>query len=231
MRLPPLHFLPDKKLMALITNGDSIRLVDPQTGVEYVRLEDPSQDRGLVRFSSDATQIVTNNDDPSVHVWDLRPFGLSSSNLTSTGNCLLLRRRQPGANVSRGEFRWTLAPLGAMRAECRSALARYTLAMELQPFNAEGFYQRALAHGFLEQWPQALVDCNKSLLMGPQRLEAHYLRGQILQRLGRPWERFPSLARQSSWNRPGFQRRKSCKKTWPPISMMPRHATISRGTS
>ena len=188
-------FSPDKKLMALITNGGSIRLVDPQTGVEYVRLEDPSQDRGLVRFSSDATQIVTNNDDPSVHVWDLRTIrsqlvelGLDW-NLPAYPQALSEPRKESWrVQVDPGSFGRDAGPCA------RQALARYTLAAGLQPFNAEAFYQRAVAHGFLEQWPQALEACTKSLLIGQERVEAHYLRGQILQRLGRQWEAFAEFS-------------------------------------
>jgi serine/threonine protein kinase/WD40 repeat protein len=67
-------FSPDSRMLALETGDGVLRLVDPETGREYARLEDPSQDRaGFIRFSADGTQLVaTNNDSHSVHVWDLR---------------------------------------------------------------------------------------------------------------------------------------------------------------
>ncbi len=67
-------FSPDGKLLAVETNFGTVRLIDPKTGREYVRLEDPNQDRAhWLRFSPDGTQLVTtNNDSQSIHVWDLR---------------------------------------------------------------------------------------------------------------------------------------------------------------
>jgi hypothetical protein len=51
-----------------------IRLLNPQTGGEYARLEDPCQDRAdRLVFAPDGAQLVaTNNDRQSIHVWDLR---------------------------------------------------------------------------------------------------------------------------------------------------------------
>lgn len=70
----PIAFSPDGKLLAVETGYGSVRLVDPDTGREYARLEDPNQDRaGAMSFTPDGTQLVTtNNDSHSVHVWDLR---------------------------------------------------------------------------------------------------------------------------------------------------------------
>jgi WD40 repeat protein len=67
-------FSPDGKVLAVETGYGVVRLVDPETGREYARLEDPSQDRAhYIRFSADGTQLVTtNNDGHSIHVWDLR---------------------------------------------------------------------------------------------------------------------------------------------------------------
>ncbi len=67
-------FSPDGKLLALETGYGAVRLVDPDTGREYARLEDPNQDRCLsLAFSPDGTRLVTTtHDSPSIHIWDLR---------------------------------------------------------------------------------------------------------------------------------------------------------------
>jgi WD40 repeat protein len=64
----------DTKLLAVDAGDGAVRLIDPNTGREYARLEDPNQDRAhWLGFSPDGTQLVTTNDDSqSVHVWDLR---------------------------------------------------------------------------------------------------------------------------------------------------------------
>jgi WD40 repeat protein len=66
-------FSPDSKLLAVETGDAVVRLLDPQSGREYARLEDPNQDRaGFLCFSPDSTQLVTTNQDSqSIHVWDL----------------------------------------------------------------------------------------------------------------------------------------------------------------
>jgi WD40 repeat protein len=67
-------FSPDSKLLVVDTGHGAIRLVDPATGREYARLEDPDQDRADgFSFSPDGTKLVAvSNDSFAVHVWDLR---------------------------------------------------------------------------------------------------------------------------------------------------------------
>ena len=67
-------FSPDSKLLAVESGVGSIRLLNPDTGAEYARLEDPYQDRARhITFSPDGTQLIATNDDSrSIHVWDLR---------------------------------------------------------------------------------------------------------------------------------------------------------------
>ncbi|HTU89418.1 MAG TPA: protein kinase, partial [Gemmataceae bacterium] len=69
-----LAFSPDSKLLAAETGHGAVRLVDPDTGREYARLENPNQDRSFhICFSLDGTQLaITNNDSRSIQVWDLR---------------------------------------------------------------------------------------------------------------------------------------------------------------
>ena len=67
-------FSPDTSILAVESGEGSIRLLDPNTGDEYARLEDPSQDRARhITFSPDGTQLIATNDDSrTIHVWDLR---------------------------------------------------------------------------------------------------------------------------------------------------------------
>jgi len=70
----PFAFSPDGKLLAVETGYGVVRLVNPDTGSEYARLEDPNQDRShALVFSADGAQLVTTNGDSrSIHIWDLR---------------------------------------------------------------------------------------------------------------------------------------------------------------
>ena len=67
-------FSPDTSILAVESGEGSIRLLDPNTGHEYARLEDPNQDRARhITFSPDGTQLIATNDDSrTIHVWDLR---------------------------------------------------------------------------------------------------------------------------------------------------------------
>jgi serine/threonine protein kinase/WD40 repeat protein len=75
----PLHgagpiFSPDGKLLAAAIGIGAVRLLDPQSGREYARLQDPSQDRATAfSFSPDSTKLVcATGDGYCLHVWDLR---------------------------------------------------------------------------------------------------------------------------------------------------------------
>jgi serine/threonine protein kinase/WD40 repeat protein len=68
-----LAFSPDSKLLAFETGYGAVRLVDPATGREYARLEDPNQDRArCIAFGPDGAQLVINGEREALHVWDLR---------------------------------------------------------------------------------------------------------------------------------------------------------------
>jgi eukaryotic-like serine/threonine-protein kinase len=64
----------DLRLMAWGGHKGSIPLVDPESGRELARLEDPNQDMlESLTFSPDGTRLIgTTTDSACVHVWDLR---------------------------------------------------------------------------------------------------------------------------------------------------------------
>ncbi len=67
-------FSPDGKIVVLETGAGVARLIDADTGREYARLEDPTQDRSLdFVFTSDGRTLVCPVGDGScVHIWDLQ---------------------------------------------------------------------------------------------------------------------------------------------------------------
>jgi WD40 repeat protein len=67
-------FSPDGKLLVVETGTGVARLLDPRTGGEYARLEDPNQHRSEhFSFSADSTKLVcATRDGLCVHIWDLR---------------------------------------------------------------------------------------------------------------------------------------------------------------
>lgn len=67
-------FAADVPLLAMETGNGVIRLMDPATGRDYVRLEDPDRDVALqLALSRDGGRLVTmSRESRSIHVWDLR---------------------------------------------------------------------------------------------------------------------------------------------------------------
>ena len=77
-------FSSDSKLLAAETGQGSVKLIDPESGREYARLEDPNRDIAWPCFSPDGTRLVTTNtsNTNSIHIWDLRAI---RSRLTDMG--------------------------------------------------------------------------------------------------------------------------------------------------
>jgi serine/threonine protein kinase/WD40 repeat protein len=66
-------FSPDGRLLAVEAGQGAVRLIAPDTGREYARLEDPNQDRAAwLDFSPDGAQLVVNGEVQALHLWDLR---------------------------------------------------------------------------------------------------------------------------------------------------------------
>jgi serine/threonine protein kinase/WD40 repeat protein len=69
-----LTLAPDGKMLALETGAGTVLILDPETGREYARLEDPNQDPAIaLQFSPEGSRLVTSSQQgQAIHVWDLR---------------------------------------------------------------------------------------------------------------------------------------------------------------
>jgi serine/threonine protein kinase/WD40 repeat protein len=69
-----LGFAPDGRFLVVEAGTGFLRLVDPSSGRDLARLEDPAQARaGAVAFSTDGTRLIaTGEDSKLIHTWDLR---------------------------------------------------------------------------------------------------------------------------------------------------------------
>ena len=75
-----LCFSPDGRLVVVVDASKVIRLVETETGRTIARLESPdSFDPITAIISPDGSRlVVTTNDGPAVHVWDLRTIRRAS---------------------------------------------------------------------------------------------------------------------------------------------------------
>ena len=146
-------FSPDSTLLAMETGFGVLRLLDPDTGREYARLEDPHQDRaGYLRFTPDGMQLIaTTTDSASIHVWNLRAIREKLAKLGLDWDLPQFPTRDP-KDLQPLRVEVDLGELGALiQAQDHSqrgrgfvkstqwvhAIGAYTKAIELDPTNAK----------------------------------------------------------------------------------------------
>jgi tetratricopeptide (TPR) repeat protein len=167
-------FTPDSKLLAVETGHAVVRLVDPDTGREYARLEDPNQHRaGSIAFSPDGTQLVTTTgDSPSVHVWDLRTI---REQLTKMDLDWDLPAYPPAPKVNKSQPLRIQVELGDpaqllrdREETARQVVAKYRRAVEANPNNARACND--LAWAYLTA-PEALRDGKAALPLAQKAVQ------------------------------------------------------------
>jgi tetratricopeptide (TPR) repeat protein len=165
-------------MLAYETGSGAIRLVAPDTGREYARLQDPNQcQASWIEFSPDGTQLVTTNGDHEpVHVWDLRAI---RAHLARMGLDWDLPPYPPAAiNQASEPVQVQLDPGDLMDRE------KHSLIIAFFPFHAEAYYQRGLACARFFHWEQALTDFTMAAALRPDHAETHYQRGLMHVRQG-----------------------------------------------
>jgi serine/threonine protein kinase/WD40 repeat protein/tetratricopeptide (TPR) repeat protein len=218
-------FSPDGRVLAVEMGHGVVRLVNPHTGGEYIRLEDPNQDRAVgLAFSADGTQLVaTNNDSHSIHVWDLRVI---RQHLAKIGLDWDMPPYPPAmeskdlpplqVTVDPGQVGEAAAAIHASRGlthlnlgEWDKALAEYNKAIELHPKHAGLWNDRGNAYHALRQYDKAIADYSKAIELDPKLASAWSNRGatyhhlhqynKALRDLNKAIELDPKLA--LAWNR------------------------------
>jgi WD40 repeat protein len=164
-------FSPDGSVLAIDTGEGAIRLVKAGTDQEYACLDDPQQNLpfdvpGGMVFTSDGGQllIVSNTGMPAVHVWDLQFLRQELATL-GLDNHLPLgapSAKDREAAAPKALPRWELDTSGVPLAPA-PALALFSTAIALQPFNPAAYYQRALAYTALERYPEAVADSHRAV--------------------------------------------------------------------
>jgi WD40 repeat protein/serine/threonine protein kinase/Flp pilus assembly protein TadD len=157
-------FSADGKLLAVETGQNTVRLLDPDTGREYARLEDSNQDRAwIMAFSPDGTQLVVNGESQSLHVWDLRAI---RAELARRGLDWDLPSYPPAVEPPEApplRVRVDTAGLTDPRVEVAAA----TLALALLPINPEASLRRGRARLRLRDYPRAADDLGVALGLNP----------------------------------------------------------------
>ena len=186
------------KLLAVETGAGVIRLVDPDTGSEYARLEDPNQEWAAnLTFSPDGGQlVVTSGEGQPFHIWDLRVIGQGLAELGLPWNLPL--SPQPPRHLT--EPLQVQVVLSDSNAEARRKLAKYNQSIAENPLSSDLHRQRGELRYRLRDFQMAVDDFSDAIRTLPTsapsadaaRLFFH--RGHAYQGLGRSQQAIEDLS-------------------------------------
>jgi hypothetical protein len=137
-----LGFSPDGRNLAVETEKGFIRLVDPHTGQEYVRLEDPTHRRvDWAAFTPGGAQLVClSRDAGGFHIWDLHAVRLQLQELGLdwvAPHCTPLPQGGPTPALVLDVDLGDLAQLGRWsETSAKQLIAEYCKALHAQPNHA-----------------------------------------------------------------------------------------------
>ena len=176
-----LGFAPDGRFLVAETGTGVLRLVDPDSGRDLARLEDPTQARvERLAFTPDGTRlIVTGDDSKLIRIWDLRAIRTHLASMNLDWNAppyptpepvdpdaphLTLTTPDPGS----------LSDAAGPPAESpESAVERNTALLEGDPDDVNARHRRAHALAQLSRYEEAVADFTAALKARPD--DAHLL--------------------------------------------------------
>jgi serine/threonine protein kinase/WD40 repeat protein/Flp pilus assembly protein TadD len=183
-------FSPDSRLLAVEAGPGVIRLLEPATGREKARLEDPNQDQaGSLLFTPDGGLLVAStNDGKAIHVWDLRRIRAQLAELDLDWDEPLYPPAAPPQKVE--SLRVTI--VGAdlprnPRAMQSWKLQTSSLQLLANPLDAELYFQRGRLFQPMNDPVRALANLNLALALRPDHAAARFLRGTLHQQQKR-WQ-------------------------------------------
>jgi hypothetical protein len=185
-------FSPDSRLLAVGTREGVFRLLDPATGREKARLEDPNQNAaGWLGFTPDGARLVTVSDDgQAIQIWDLRLIRRQLDELKLDWDEPPYPPAPPPRKLE--PLHVTVAGADLVSAPGPNAVLTYelqcnSLRLLVNPFDVEAYAQCGCIQVLLKKPEQAVVDLNIALVFRPDHAGARYWRGWLHQQQGR-WQ-------------------------------------------
>ena len=203
----PFAFSTDSNLLAVGTQSGVVLLLDPDSGREYARLEDPNQDRAnTLTFSRDGTQLVaTTNDSHSIHVWDLRivrerlaklgldwDLPLYPPPAPDNGKPLRVQVELGALLEADGYLQQAIGYLQANQWD--KAVTEFSRAIELKPDLWAAFEGRRSAYAKLGQWDKIIDEYAKAIEVHPDRADFYNTLAWLLATCPDPKFRDPKRA-------------------------------------
>jgi WD40 repeat protein len=187
----PLAFAPDASLLALTTNQNTVRLVDPaDPDREFATLTAPDRLRTTwLCFSPDGSQLAASSSAHTIQLWDLR---LLRQQLAALGLDWGLPTYPPAEHADTTKPLRVTVDWGRVGAKTigdePSLLGFNSLILAMNPFNFEAYHQRGRAYGRLGEIRKAIDDYSLALALVPpgheQRAELLFRRAGQYERLG-----------------------------------------------
>jgi hypothetical protein len=186
-----LCFSPDGRLVAVVDAARAIRLVEAETGRTIAKLESPdSCDVNRATFSPDGSRlVVTSNEGPAVHVWDLRTIrrrlvkmGLDweapafPDDDAASPNLPPL----PPLKVDHGPL---AGEIERFTESAETMIARYTARLKKDPDDTEAYRRRAQALVDQNRLQEAIDDFTTALRGKPDDARLWASRGRAFERL------------------------------------------------
>jgi tetratricopeptide (TPR) repeat protein len=160
-------FSPDAKILALEAGFGRVRLVDPDTGNEYARLEAPVQSRLYPQcFTPDSAQLITWAEDRrELHIWDLRAIRQQLADLGLDWDVEPYEPAKPAAPLEvRLDLRYAFEFLPGGD---RTSIGLNSFVLALNPYNFEAYFQRGRAYDRLQGSQKAIADYSMALALMP----------------------------------------------------------------
>ncbi len=179
-------FSPDGRLMVVQDDSKIFRLVETETGRTLARLESPDLCQGWAAFSPDGSRIVVTTDDgPAVHVWDLRTIRKQLAGMHLDWDAPAYSDLDPAraslALLTPLRVNYGFLPWLDRHFDDRGAvlLERYTARLMDEPNDADALHHRAHAYATLLRYPEAIDDLTRAIHLRPD--DAHYraVRGTV----------------------------------------------------
>jgi tetratricopeptide (TPR) repeat protein len=172
-------FSPDSRLAVVADVGPALRLVEIETGRTLARFESPDLHAlGAVAFSPDGSRLmVTTNDGPAVHVWDLRAIRRRLAELGLDWDAPAFSDDDPAAPSAPPlpPLQLDFGPLGRdaehFTEPAESLIQRYTARLETDPHDAEAYHHRAHALCQLQRLDEGIADWTQAIRLRPD--DAH----------------------------------------------------------
>ena len=184
-------FSPDGRLVAVKDASNVIRLVETETGGTLARFESPdSCDADWVTFSPDGSKlVVTTNDGPAVHAWDLRAIRKQLAEMGLDWDAPAYSDLGPAGPSAPPlpPLRVDLGPLDGhiqhLTEAAATVLKRYTARLKDDRNDADAYHHRAHALVKLRRFPEAIDDLTRAIHLRPGDAHLRAVRGMAYREL------------------------------------------------